>query len=49
MDDVVRLGFYVPPTAKVIRRRDPGLKSHPKKTGEAWDQTCDPWFTRCVA
>ena len=22
--------FYVPPTAKVIRRRDLGLKSHPK-------------------
>ena len=27
---VVALGFYVPPTAKVIRRRDLGLKSHPK-------------------
>ena len=27
--DVV-LGFYVPPKAKVIRRRDLGLKSHPK-------------------
>ena len=27
---VVGLGFYVPPTAKVIRRRDLGLKSHPK-------------------
>ena len=27
---VVVLGFYVPPTAKVIRRRDLGLKSHPK-------------------
>ena len=26
---VVVLGFYVPPTAKVIRRRDLGLKSHP--------------------
>ena len=25
---VVALGFYVPPTAKVIRRRDLGLKSH---------------------
>ena len=24
------LGFYVPPTAKVIRRRDLGLKSHPR-------------------
>ena len=24
------LGFYVPPTAKVIRRRNLGLKSHPK-------------------
>ena len=24
------LGFYVPPTAKVIRRRDLDLKSHPK-------------------
>ena len=27
---VVVLWFYVPPTAKVIRRRDLGLKSHPK-------------------
>ena len=27
---VVVLGFYVPPTDKVIRRRDLGLKSHPK-------------------
>ena len=27
---VVVLGFYVPPTPKVIRRRDLGLKSHPK-------------------
>ena len=27
---VVVLGFYVPPTAEVIRRRDLGLKSHPK-------------------
>ena len=27
---VVVLGFYVPPTAKVIRRRDLGFKSHPK-------------------
>ena len=27
---VVVLGFYVPPTAKVIRRQDLGLKSHPK-------------------
>ena len=26
---VVVLGFYVSPTAKVIRRRDLGLKSHP--------------------
>ena len=26
----VVLGFYVPPTAKVIRKRDLGLKSHPK-------------------
>ena len=26
----VVLRFYVPPTAKVIRRRDLGLKSHPK-------------------
>ena len=24
------LGFYVQPTAKVIRRQDLGLKSHPK-------------------
>ena len=27
---VVVLGFYVSPTAKVTRRRDLGLKSHPK-------------------
>ena len=27
---VVVLGLYVPPTAKVIRRLDLGLKSHPK-------------------
>ena len=27
---VVVLGFYVPPTAKVIQRRDLGLKSHLK-------------------
>ena len=27
---VVVFGFYVPLTAKVIRRRDLGLKSHPK-------------------
>ena len=27
---VLGLGFYVPPTAKVIRRRDLGLKSLPK-------------------
>ena len=27
---VVVLGFYISPTAKVIRRRDLGLKSHPK-------------------
>ena len=27
---MVVLGFYVSPTAKVIRRRDLGLKSHPK-------------------
>ena len=27
---VVVLGFYVSPTAKVIRRRDLGLKSHSK-------------------
>ena len=26
---VVVLGFYIPPTVKVIRRRDLGLKSHP--------------------
>ena len=30
LQPVVVLGFYVPPTAKVIRRRDLGLKSHPK-------------------
>ena len=27
---VVVLGFYPPSTAKVIQRRDLGLKSHPK-------------------
>ena len=27
---VVVLGVYVPPTAKIIRRRDQGLTSHPK-------------------
>ena len=27
---VVVLGLYVPPTAKVIPRRDLGLKSHPQ-------------------
>ena len=27
---IVVLGFYVSPTAKVIRRRGLGLKSHPK-------------------
>ena len=27
---VVVLGFYVPPTSKVIQRRDLGLKSHRK-------------------
>ena len=27
---MVVLGFYVSPTAKVIRRLDLGLKSHPK-------------------
>ena len=27
---VVVLGLYVPPTAKVIRRRDLGFKSHPQ-------------------
>ena len=45
-DVVVVLGFYVSPTAKVIRRRDLGLKSHPKdwrspdfsETIEACDQ-----------
>ena len=26
------LGFYDPPTAKVIQRQDLGLKSHPKKS-----------------
>ena len=28
--NIVVLGFYVPPTAKVIRRRDLDLKSHQK-------------------
>ena len=30
---VVVLGFYIPPTAKVIQRWDLGLKSHPKDLG----------------
>ena len=30
---VVVLGFYVPPTTKVIRGRDLGLKSHPNGIG----------------
>ena len=30
---MVVLGFYVSPTAKVIRRRDLGLKYHPKDWG----------------
>ena len=30
---VVVVGFYVPPTAKVIRIRDLDLKSHPEKPG----------------
>ena len=44
----VVIWIYVPPTAKVIWRSDPCLKSHPK-TGEARDRTHDPWFTRQVA
>ena len=38
----VVLGFDVPPTAEVIRRRDLGLKSLIRKTGEARDRTHDP-------
>ena len=38
----------VPPTAKVIRRRDLGLKSHPKDW-RSREQTQDPWFTKQVA
>ena len=36
---VVVLGFYVSPTAKVIRRRDLGLKSHPKDS-TSWYKMC---------
>ena len=45
------LGVYVPPTAKVIRRRDLGLKSLPAnfKTVEARVRIHDPWLTRQVA
>ena len=33
------LGFYVSPIAKVIRRRDLGLKSHPKDCNREADFT----------
>ena len=40
---VVVSGFYVPPTAKVIRRRGLGLKSHPEDFFdgkiESWDKS----------
>ena len=40
------LGFYVSPTAKIIRRRDLGLKSHPKdwniQTDEQKDENYKP-------
>ena len=40
MEVAAVLGFYVSPTAKVIRRRDLGLKSHPK------DLSVWKWFQR---
>ena len=42
------LWFYVPPTAKVIWRRDLDLKSHPKDWSSP-DRTHDPWFTMRAA
>ena len=36
------LGIYVPPTAKVIQRRDLGLKSHPK------DCVSDKYLWECM-
>ena len=46
---VVVLGFYVSPAAKVIRRRDLGLKSHPKDwRSPGGGGTHDPSFSRKV-
>ena len=47
-DFCVVLLFNVPPTAKVILRQGPGLKSHPEQIGEAEDPTCNTWFRRQV-
>ena len=44
---VVMLGLYVPTTAKIIRRRDLGLKSYQKDWRSPGSN--DPWFTRRVA
>ena len=45
---VVVLGFHIPPTAKVIGRWASVLNLI-QKTGEARNQTHNPWFTRGVA
>ena len=47
---VVVLGFYISSTAKVIRRRDLGLKSHPKdcevpRCGHVGGYNNDPKFS----
>ena len=41
----VVLGFYVPSIAKVIRRRDLGLKSH-SKDWKSPESNPHPWYTR---
>ena len=48
MFNVVVLGFYIPPTAKVILRKDLGLMSHPKDWRSPGSNP-RPWFTRRVA
>ena len=42
VSEIVVLGFYVPPTAKVILRRDLGLKSHLK------DCVSDKYLSECT-
>ena len=49
-DDIFRciffLSFNIPPTAKVIYRDGTKAESLIRQTGEAWNQTSDPCFTR---